>query len=576
MAGLLSGVLGAGRGLDIHTFKVVWTPETLALVGLAATATKGVGATLSATLQSRLAQKVVTDVRRDSAAALLAGGSDLPAGLLSARLAVRLAEIEVGVRDGFLGGLRALLTLLPLAVALVLLSSKLALGAALIVLPFAAATSLARKKWRKVHAHALSLREGLHRQIDELVVHMDVWRTFGAEHGVCAALDGLGARSAAASGRADGLRAAISGLNEFLAAAALLFAVLAAHTISPASEARLIAFCAVVFMSYRPLRDLSDARGALERGAGSLAAVEEAPKRMMPRLGAESVAASEVASDPARSAVTASSRSEATDVSTSATPIRFWGREPLVVQGLEVVRPRASPMDSLADPNDGRPQAHPGGVTFVAEPGEIVAIVGATGAGKTTLLRALLGLEPEAVGSVRYAGEELIRRGVGPGERPFAWVPQEAPIIAGTLADNVVIGGEHRPADAERDALVDELLQKIGAIDLARRCGTELLGAAGRPVSGGERKWICLARALATRLPVLLLDEPTAGLDAQSEKSLLEALHRLRDERTIVLVTHQAEPLKIADRVVRLGPAFQNWERNRTSFSNSSRMSGMS
>jgi ABC-type transport system involved in cytochrome bd biosynthesis fused ATPase/permease subunit len=116
----------------------------------------------------------------------------------------------------------------------------------------------------------------------------------------------------------------------------------------------------------------------------------------------------------------------------------------------------------------------------------------------------------------------------------------------------------------------------MGAEWLVAECAERELGAAGRPVSGGERKWICLARALATDLPVLLLDEPTAGLDRDAEALLLEALDRLRHERTIVLVTHHAEPLKVADRVVRLGAPFQNWERNRTSFSNNNRMSGMS
>jgi ABC-type multidrug transport system fused ATPase/permease subunit len=544
-AGLLTGALGSGQGLNISSlFKVVWTPQILAMVGLLATATKGVGAALGATMQSRLAQKVVSGVRRRSAEALLAAGTELPPGLLSARVAVRLGEIEVGVRDGFLAGIRATLTLIPLVFALLMLSSRLTFVAVLVVTPFTVGTAFARKNWKRIHAQALSLREGVHRQLDELVNHMDVWRTYGAEQGVCAALDALGVKSEAAAGRADGLRATVSGLNEFFAAAALLFAVMVAHSVSPASEAKLIAFCAVVFMSYRPVRDLSEARGALERGALALAAVEEAAAlpRPTPRAAAPNIG---------------------------------WGHEPLVVRDLEVLRPQAIdsrrvPLEPMlaGEVNEARRQV----VSFTALPGEIVAVVGATGAGKTTLLRALLGLEPSASGSVLYGGDELMNRGVGPRERPFAWVPQEAPILAGTLADNVVLVEE----PANRDALVSHLLGQLGATRLVMECATQELGAAGRPVSGGERKWICLARALATRLPVLLLDEPTAGLDKESEKALLDALDRLRSERTIVLVTHHAEPLKIADRVIRLGGPLQNWERNRTSFSNNNRMSGMS
>jgi ATP-binding cassette, subfamily B, bacterial len=72
-------------------------------------------------------------------------------------------------------------------------------------------------------------------------------------------------------------------------------------------------------------------------------------------------------------------------------------------------------------------------------------------------------------------------------------------------------------------------------------------------VSGGERKWIALARALATGLPVLLLDEPTAGLDRAAQGRVLNALARLRGERTIILVSHQVEVVALADRVVEVG-----------------------
>jgi ABC-type multidrug transport system fused ATPase/permease subunit len=549
-AGLLGGALSFGRSLDISTFKVVWTPQTLAMVGLLATTAKGVGATVGATLQSRVAQKVVSAVRRDVAEALLLAGTDLPPGVLSARIAVRLGEIEVSVRDGLLTGLRSALTLIPLAIALVFLSSKLTLLALLLVIPFALGTAFARKKWRRVHAEALSFREGLHRQLDELATQMDVWRTYGAERGVCDALDALGARSAAAAGRADGVRALVSGLNESVAALALLFAVMMAHSISPAGEARLITFCAVVFMSYRPIRDLSEARGALERGALALAAVEQTVASPRPRV--------EALSPPPPTAP------------------RAWRREPLLVRNLEVPRSAGADRRVEPDPFDG-PEHRLQSMSFSAEPGEIVAVVGATGAGKTTLLRALLGLEPSASGSVLYGPDELTKRGVGPTERPFAWVPQDAPILAGTLDDNVLVNaGLPGAPDVERRGLVSYLLRHIGAERLTLECAGQELGAVGRPVSGGERKWICLARALATALPVLLLDEPTAGLDPESERRLLQALDRLRTERTIVLVTHHAEPLKVADRVVRLGVPFQNWERNRTSFSNKSRMSGMS
>jgi ABC-type transport system involved in cytochrome bd biosynthesis fused ATPase/permease subunit len=197
--------------------------------------------------------------------------------------------------------------------------------------------------------------------------------------------------------------------------------------------------------------------------------------------------------------------------------------------------------------------------TFSAEPGEIVVLVGPTGSGKTTLLRALLGLEPDVKGSVRYAGQELSHRAVGPSERPFAWVPQEPAIVTGTLEENVALG-IHRDdnagqAEADWGAAARGALEQIGAGVLSERKRGACIQAGGHELSGGERQWVAIARALASQLPVLLLDEPTSGLDEASQQRVLQALTALRGTRTIVLVTHRPEPLAIADRVVAIGTA---------------------
>jgi ABC-type bacteriocin/lantibiotic exporter with double-glycine peptidase domain len=183
-----------------------------------------------------------------------------------------------------------------------------------------------------------------------------------------------------------------------------------------------------------------------------------------------------------------------------------------------------------------------------AEPGEVVALVGPTGSGKTTLLRALLGLEPDAQGTVCYGEHDLSAAGVGPRERPFAWVPQEAAIISGTLADNVTLG-----APEPVEAIAQSTLQSLGAQSLLDRAGATRLHAGGPELSGGERQWVALARALASGLPVLLLDEPTSGLDGDSQARVLATLASLRGRRTVIVVTHRPEPLAIADRIVRMG-----------------------
>jgi len=461
-----------------------------------------------------LAQNVAGSVRRQLADKLLEGGGAVSPGPLAACLTVRIREVEAGVAEGFLGGSRAALTLAPLAASLYIVNSTLFWGAVIVVAPFAMLTSLARKAWKRSHARALALAEGLHQELDELVVHMDVWRTYGAGERVSRTLDTLGARVGVAAGRAEGARAALSGANEVLAAAALLICVAVARWLSwPLADGSLVAFAAIFFMSYRPLRDLSDARSALERGAHALGELERLAR-------------------PTR---------RVSPVVARAT--RTWNARVLLVEGVGVRRQTAGPVTS-----------------FVARPGEIVAIVGPTGSGKTTLLRALLGLEPSAAGVIRYGGDDLTRNGVGPFERPFAWVPQEASVISGTLEDNISLG--------RNDARACEVLASLGAQGLARDLQASVLGSAGRPVSGGERKWIALARAIATGLPVLLLDEPTAGLDAAARRDVLAALARLRGTRTIVLVSHEQQPIAIADQVIVVGTTSSRTRADRNSLQN--------
>ncbi len=189
-------------------------------------------------------------------------------------------------------------------------------------------------------------------------------------------------------------------------------------------------------------------------------------------------------------------------------------------------------------------------VSFTVAPGETVALVGPSGAGKSTLLSAALGFVRPDAGRVSVGGAGLSGLDLSEWHRRVAWVPQRPHLYAGTIAENVRLA---RP-DAD-DAAVRRALRDAGALDFvdALPHGADtVLGEDGAGLSAGQRQRLALARAFLADRPVLLLDEPTAALDGATEAEVVEAVRRLAEGRTVLLVVHRPALLAVADRVVRL------------------------
>jgi len=188
-------------------------------------------------------------------------------------------------------------------------------------------------------------------------------------------------------------------------------------------------------------------------------------------------------------------------------------------------------------------------VTLDVPGGELVALLGPSGSGKTTLLRVIAGLEAPDGGRILFGGEDATPRHVR--DRQVGFVFQHYALFRHmTVFENVAFGlrvrpRRIRPPAAEIRSRVTELLDLVQLAPLADRYPAQL--------SGGQRQRVGLARALAVRPRVLLLDEPFGALDAQVRKDLRRWLRRLHEEIRItsVLVTHdQDEALEVADRVV--------------------------
>lgn len=187
-------------------------------------------------------------------------------------------------------------------------------------------------------------------------------------------------------------------------------------------------------------------------------------------------------------------------------------------------------------------------VSFDITPGERVAILGPIGSGKSTIARLLLGLYKPTAGSVLADGIDI--RQIDPSDlrRNIGAVLQEPWLLSGSLRENIALGAV-RPRDQE--ILEAARLAGVEAFASRHPKGYEMrLGERGQGLSGGQRQAVVLARALMGDPPILLLDEPTAAMDVQSEAALIQRLKSARPGRTMLLITHRVSLLDLVDRVI--------------------------
>lgn len=190
------------------------------------------------------------------------------------------------------------------------------------------------------------------------------------------------------------------------------------------------------------------------------------------------------------------------------------------------------------------------GADFTIESGRITALVGPSGAGKSTAVNLLLGFAVPTTGEILIDGVPLSAIDPQDWRRRIAWVPQRPHLFQGTIADNIRLG--HPEEDA---AAVIAAARAVGAdrfIAALPEGYDTLLGEDGAGLSGGQARLVALARAALRDAPLLILDEPSASLDARSEAALAEALPALARGRTVLVIAHRPATIAAADRIVRL------------------------
>jgi ATP-binding cassette subfamily C protein LapB len=196
----------------------------------------------------------------------------------------------------------------------------------------------------------------------------------------------------------------------------------------------------------------------------------------------------------------------------------------------------------------GAPERALDGLSFTVEPGEHVALLGRVGSGKSTIARLILGLYPPEEGLIMLDGTDIRQLDMPSLRANVGAAMQESVLLTGSVRENIQLGRPH-VSDEEllRAAQISGTHQFMGQI----ANGYDLrLADRGEGLSGGQRQSIAIARALAGRPPILVMDEPSSAMDAQTEGGLIQRLQEELQGRTLILITHRPPLLQLVQRII--------------------------
>jgi ABC-type multidrug transport system fused ATPase/permease subunit len=187
-------------------------------------------------------------------------------------------------------------------------------------------------------------------------------------------------------------------------------------------------------------------------------------------------------------------------------------------------------------------------VSFSIDPGQLVGIVGPTGSGKSTVVSLIPRFYDPSQGTVKIDGRDVRDYKINALREHIGYVLQDTVLFHGTILDNIAFG---RP-EATREEIV-EAAKLANADEFIARMAKgydTMVGERGSTLSGGQRQRIGIARVMVRNSPILLMDEPTAALDSESEKLVIEAMERLMKGRTVITIAHRLSTIRDADKII--------------------------
>ncbi len=198
----------------------------------------------------------------------------------------------------------------------------------------------------------------------------------------------------------------------------------------------------------------------------------------------------------------------------------------------------------------GAPEKALDEISFTVQPGEHVALLGRVGSGKSTIARLVLGLYPPEDGLVMIDGTDIRQLDPKDLRTKIGAAMQESVLLTGSVRENITLGRAHvEDEEMMRAAQISGTHQFMGQI----ANGYDLkLADRGEGLSGGQRQSIAIARALAGKPAIVVMDEPTSAMDAQTETGLIQRLNEELRDRTIILITHRPPLLQLVQRIILL------------------------
>lgn len=491
----------------LHGLPVV---HVAVVVGVGLVAVAAVVGYLVAYLVGTISLNIAADLRVTVFARLL----HLPVGVhdkhrsgdLVTRLTADVSQVQAALVARVQVALPGLATLAGMTGLMLYIDPTLALVVLAALPPLALLAVLRQRRVARVQSAARTRSGELAAQASEVMRHVRAVQTFGQQRAESRRFLAISGVSAAAAGKALDTSARLAPMADLIMAAVLggtLWFGTARVIAHQMTLGELMIFLAYLGSVRVPVRSLSGLAATLGRGAASR-------ERLLEVL--------------------------------VETPLPQSARPVAVPRGQVELRLEHVRFGYAAD----SPVLRDVDLTIPA--GQTVCVVGRTGAGKSTLLSLLVRLHDPDGGAVRVAGVDVRDMVLSEVRDRIAFVPQDAWIMAGTIADNVRYGTpgatDEQVYAACAAALVHEFTDRLPAgLDTC-------VGEGGLLLSGGQRRRVALARALLRDSPVLLLDEPTTGLDAVSEALVIQAIQRAAVGRTVLVVSHQLTLAEVADRVV--------------------------